>query len=541
MLRTPVLCLSPIVLSLLTPGHVTAQRIGQEIAVPRHLQDGDEFRIDRSDLLAHGRLLMTAVWTSQEGAGRPLTKGTGAPISDPTDPLVFPRAFNRISARDSNGCAGCHNAPFGQPGGGGDFVTGVFVLGQRFDFATFDASDPIPTKGSMQENGLPATMQSIADFRATIGMFGSGYIELLAREMTADLQRIRDAIPAGGSMPLVTKGVSFGTLSRGANGSWITTQVEGLSRPSVATTGPGDPPNLLIRPFHQSGSVVSLREFTNNAYNHHHGIQSEERFGIGQDPDGDGFVNELTRADVTAVTVFQAVMAVPGRVIPRDRQIEQAVWRGEQLFDSIGCATCHVSSLPLASSRFVEPDPYNPPGNLQSGTVPDYVVDLNDRDLPGPRLQSHHGITDVPAYTDLKLHDICAGPDDPNVEPLNQQAPAGSPDFFAGNRYFLTKKLWGAANEPPYFHHGQFTTLREATLAHDGEARTQKLAYQALTGFEQDCVIEFLKSLQELPPGTRSLVVDERGNPREWPPENGGGHGGGNHGHGHGHGRDDRH
>jgi hypothetical protein len=38
--------------------------------------------------------------------------------------------------------------------------------------------------------------------------------------------------------------------------------------------------------------VVSLRQFSNNAFNHHHGIQSTERLGAGTDPDGDGFVNE---------------------------------------------------------------------------------------------------------------------------------------------------------------------------------------------------------------------------------------------------------
>lgn len=50
--------------------------------------------------------------------------------------------------------------------------------------------------------------------------------------------------------------------------------------------GANTPPSLVIRPFHQAGRVVSLREFSNNAFNHHHGIQSSERFGAGTDPDG---------------------------------------------------------------------------------------------------------------------------------------------------------------------------------------------------------------------------------------------------------------
>ncbi|MBK7930848.1 MAG: hypothetical protein IPJ98_26235 [Bryobacterales bacterium] len=35
--------------------------------------------------------------------------------------------------------------------------------------------------------------------------------------------------------------------------------------------------------------------------------------GLGRvDADGDGFVNELTKDDVTAATLFRAVMAAPG-------------------------------------------------------------------------------------------------------------------------------------------------------------------------------------------------------------------------------------
>ena len=89
------------------------------------------------------------------------------------------------------------------------------------------------------------------------------------------------------------------------------------------------------------------REFTNDALNHHHGIQTRERFGAGADPDGDGFVDETTRADVTAAVIFQAAMAVPGRVIPDNRRIEQAVLLGEQRFARMGCASCHMPSLPL--------------------------------------------------------------------------------------------------------------------------------------------------------------------------------------------------
>src|SRR5262252_7015454 len=233
--------------------------IGREVAISRHLQDGEEFSISLRDLLAHGQKLFTAVWTIEEGGGRPLSKGTGAKLSDPTSPLEFPRNFNRISAPEANSCAGCHNLPFGIPGGGGDIVANVFVLGQRFDFATFDDTDLIPTRGTRDELSLPTRLQSIANSRATLGMFGSGYIEMLARQITEDLQAIRDSTAPGASRPLVSKGISFGVITRTADGRWITTGVKGIAAPSLATSGPANPPSLIIRPFHQAGNVVSIR------------------------------------------------------------------------------------------------------------------------------------------------------------------------------------------------------------------------------------------------------------------------------------------
>jgi hypothetical protein len=504
-----------------TPAAVdNARAIGREVAVPRHLQDGEEYRVGIEALIEHGRNLFAAAWTVEDGGGRPLSKGTGEQLADRRTPLVFPRGFNRISGMDANSCAGCHNAPFGIAAGGGDFVTNVFVLGQRFDFVTFDPADTVPTRGAVDERGRPVTLQTIGNSRSTLGMFGAGFIEMLARQITRDLQAIRDGTPPGESRPLVSKGISFGTIVRTPDGRWDASRVLGLPAASVRSGGSHVPPSLVIRPFHQAGQVVSLREFTNTAFNHHHGIQSTERFGLDTDPDGDGVRNELTRADVTAVTVFQATLQVPGRVIPDDPAIERAVLIGEDRFRAIGCATCHVPSLPLTREGwvFTEPSPFNLPANLRLGEAPTLAVDLTGSRLPGPRLvPGPDGVVHVPAFTDLKLHDITCGRDDPNVERLDMQMSPRSERFRAGNSRFLTRKLWGTANEPPFFHHGQFTTLKEAVLAHCGEALETRHAFQALSTYERGAVIEFLKSLRVLPPGTRHLVVNERNAKKTWP------------------------
>lgn len=476
--------------------------IGVERSVYERLEHGEEYSLHLTEVLRRGRLAFEAQWTPAEGGARPLTTGTGHSLADGGSPLVFPRNFNRVSAMDSNGCAGCHNAPFGISGGGGDFVTGVFVAAQRFDFATFDHSDGVVKRGAVREDGTFSTLGDIGNYRATIGMFGSGFIEMLARQMTADLQAIRDSLVPGAAATLESKGVEFGVLSRANDGSWYTSQVEGLPPQSLASSAPDDPPSLVIRPFHQSGSVVSIREFTNNAFNHHHGMQSVERFGDGIDADGDGVVNELTTADITAAVLYQATLPVPQQIVPKNPRIRRAVQQGELLFNDVGCADCHIPALPLVDEGwiFTEPNPYNPPGNLQSDKVVSIEVDLSHSALPGKRPKPRRGVLWVRAFTDLKLHDITTGFGDPTTEAIDINQPAGSPEFLGGNRSFLTKKLWGSANERPYFHHGKFTTLRDATLAHAGEAAESRTAFENLDATDQDRVIEFLKSLQVVRP-----------------------------------------
>jgi Di-haem oxidoreductase, putative peroxidase len=514
-------------------------QIGREVAIPIHLQDGEEFTIPIGHLIQYGAQLFNAKFTIQEGAGRPLSKGNGAPISDPSSPLVFPRNFDRLSSPEANACSGCHNAPVS--GAGGDRVTEVFVLAQRFDHLTFDHNDGITTRGATDESGKFVTMDNATNDRKTIGMNGSGFVEMLARQMTADLQAERDGTPPGNSALLTSKGISFGTLTHNADGSWNTSKVQGLAAPSLSSKGT-TPPSLIIRPLHQVGNIVSIRQFSTNAFNHHHGMQAEERFGLNEDPDGDGVTNELTTADLTAVSLFQATLSVPGRVIPNNPAVERANLMGEAVFNTIGCATCHAT-LPLTSNNnpglpgqpgwiYFEPNPYNPATgpnspNLQLGpanypvSAPALTVDLTSKELPPPRLRAHHGAVLVEAYTDLKLHDISATSDpkmDPECEPLDQNQPAGSPGFFAGNCKFITRKLWGFYNQGGAFmHHGKFTTAREAVEAHHGEAEDSRVKFEQLSPEKQSDVIEFLKSLQVLPPGSKSLVVDEHGNPKEWP------------------------
>jgi CxxC motif-containing protein (DUF1111 family) len=60
---------------------------------------------------------------------------------------------------------------------------------------------------------------------------------------------------------------------------------------------------------------------------------------------------------------------------------------------------------------------------------------------------------------------------------------------------FLTENLWGVGSTARYLHDGCATTLTEAILEHDGEARRSRDAFSALSPSSQRDVIAFLENL----------------------------------------------
>ena len=482
-------------LAAIKGGIVNAQdstiKIGERPTLDEHINQADieSGKIGFEDLLEIGEEIFAARWTTLDGQGRPAATGAGAPTW--RNPLHnFP--FIRTSGPDATSCADCHHQPF--VGGAGGFVANVFVLAQTLDPVT----DSVSAEFSNERN--------------TLGMNGSGAIEMLAREMTADLIRLREsaksrAMRSGRSqtVQLTTKGVSFGQLTAHPNGAVDTSQVDGVD------------PDLIIKPFHQKGVVNSLRVFTVNAYNHHHGMQAVERFGAGQkdnrgnviatnDFDEDDVADEMSAGDITAATLFQAAMNIPGRIIPNDPARRMAAQRGESMFASIGCADCHIPALGLNSRFYTEPNPYNPPGNLRPQDVGRPIIFDLARDIPSPRLErtNRPGIgAVVRAYTDLKRHVIC---DEQDPFYCNERiVQSGVP-----TNQFITRKLWDVGNTAPYGHRGDLTTITEAILHHAGEARPQRERFAALPKYNQDEIVEFLKQLRVLPNGAPRELTDSQ-------------------------------
>jgi cytochrome c5 len=355
----------------------------------------------------------------------------------------------------------------------------VFVRAQELDFVDFD--NQFDDRKEV-EVGAAIDLQNVANERGTVGMFGSGLIELLAREMTADLHDIRDEALNSSSKSgqpvaadLVTKGIRFGSITAHPSGAIDTTLVVGVDY------------DLVIRPFHQKGVVASLRGFTNNALNHHHGLQTYERTGAGKDPDGDGVRNEITPGDTTALVVFQATLPMPTQRVATDDDQKRRVASGKALFDSVGCSACHVQEMPLKSLIFTEPGPYNSGKDLVPGKV-DALLEIDLADYSPTLKQNSDGEYLIPVFTDLKRHKMG---DELNNELLEQDdVPTDE---------WLTKKLWGFVSEPPFLHHGRATLISEAIEAHGGDSQPSRDAFMGLSEDDRNAIIEFLKTLVIVP------------------------------------------
>src|SRR5206468_2185726 len=95
---------------------------------------------------------------------------------------------------------------------------------------------------------------------------------------------------------------------------------------------------------------------------------------------------------------------------------------GQEVFNTIGCVKCHISSYTTRS-----------------------------------RIAALNGVTIFP-YSDFLLHD------------MGEQLGDGITQGSASGRDFRTAPLWGVRYRPVLLHDGRARTLSDAILLHGGEA-----------------------------------------------------------------------
>jgi hypothetical protein len=431
----------------------------------------------------------------------------------------------RVTGPNGTACNACHLRPFDD--GAGEAAANV----HRDTFRTGQVSQFVQ--------------------RNTPHLFAPGAIQRLAEEMTDDLKadlgrlRARACAQRGGqhAEALDAKGVGFGVLRATGSGSpcvvtFNTDGVQGVDfAPNPQSPTPNEP-DLVIKPFQWKGSVGFLRDFNRGASHNELGMQAVEIAGDGVDGDFDGVVDEMTIGDQTALAVYLAAQPRPtsllelddlGLIVPLSSAQKAAILRGRQVFDQIGCDTCHRQSLTIDRPIFSEPsqsafyrDKLFPAGQdpVSRGVDPRFAVSFDlTRQQPdnvlrngsgqvvfrlGSLQRDRFGRGVVELFGDLKRHEMgprltepvneIAGDDtSPNpTAPLNRHTPSK----------FLTENLWGVGGTAPYMHDGRATTLAEAILEHStdapndpSEAKASRLAYLGRPDSDKRALIAFLSNL----------------------------------------------
>jgi CxxC motif-containing protein (DUF1111 family) len=330
-------------------------------------------------------------------------------------------AFNATS------CAVCHNIP---AIGGSGLILEVRA-GYRDETGAFRTFDPsgetlmhlfsTPTHGC--QPGIPAQATIVAR-RAPIPLFGAGLVEAIPDETLLALEdpvdRDRDGI--SGRAAIVRDADTGGTR---------------------------------VGRFGWKAQHATLIAFGADAYRNEMGITNdlfptEVAFGIHPEqirlcdphPDPEDLADRQTgRRGIDNFAAFMRFLApLPrGEAGPR----EQA---GEQIFQSSGCASCHVPVLHT-----------------------------------GPSASPVFHRQPVPLFSDLLLHDVATGD--------------GIPQAAATEHEIRTPALWGLRFRRPLLHDGSAVTIEDAIRRHGGEAERARRLFESLDDPAKQSLLAFLRSL----------------------------------------------
>ncbi len=423
--------------------------------------------------IARGRQIFQRKFTAGQGLGPRTGDGQGAIELD-----------GSIGAGLSDSCAACHGRPFGSAGTGGNVHTRP-------------------------------------ESRDAPHLFGLGLVEMLADEITGELRGLRTQAIASAlqqgipvSLPLTAKGISYGTISALGDGSLDTSAVVGVNA------------DLRVRPFFADGRTISIREFVAGAFNAEMGLEAFDPDLVAaaahqdvttpagmrlsgsidtidasvasselDDPDGDGVRDEVPASLLDATEFYLLNYFRPGQ----GRTSAQSS-AGLGVFQSIGCANCHIRTLVIehdrrvadVDTRFDELRSNRVFNSLYALATPRFSSFDDGSGMPPIKaaLNSQFEVRGI--FADFRRHDLGAAFHERNFD--------GSVTTL-----FMTEPLWGVASTAPYGHDGRSQTLEDVILRHGGEAQASRDAFVSLNAKRRDQLLAMLGTLTLFsPPDTAS-------------------------------------
>ncbi len=314
-------------------------------------------------------------------------------------------------------------------------------------------------------------------------LWGLGWVELLAKEMSAELKNQAEQLKQKAIntkqaqwVELMVQGISFGKLKADGLGVFNFDEVEGVDI------------DLEIKPFAWKGVFSDIRSFVLVSLQKHFSLEAQELVG-GLDKDQDGVVSEISSGQVSALVAFLATMDVPQIEIPTEGvyqhiepigdveyvQSPELTWRwqeGRQLFEEIGCSGCHQPFLRLRSSIY----------KVDEWTT----IDLSKQGAkPIPQREGDFYL--VPVFSDFKRHK------------MGQKLKSKGSEMGVDAESYLTRRLWGLSQSAPYLHLGEALTFDEAIEGHMSEGSEALFAGEHFFSLKEDqksSLRVFLQSLR---------------------------------------------
>ena len=332
---------------------------------------------------------------------------------------------------NAQSCRECHqNVVTGGASQVAELRSGRLENGQFFESLGGTLIQSRATHPDLVERVIPE--DAIRTFRISTNTLGNGFVEAIAN---STLLAIRDKQPAE---------------MRGSAVIVPVLEANGTSR---------------IGRFGWKSQHASLESFSADAYLNEMGITSplfpEENtssgryvgFGSGYDPVADP---EDDGEDVVAFADFMRATKAPPR-----GPISDDVLAGEALFNKIGCAVCHTSSITTAK-----------PGAKINGSAFTVPTALGNKIIH--------------PYSDFLLHDIKTGDGIP-ILPL--------PEYSSTANQIRTAPLWALRTRNRLMHDGLSFTKQDAIQRHGGQATGVTNNYNTLSAGEKDQLVVFLDSL----------------------------------------------
>ena len=326
------------------------------------------------------------------------------------------------------GCAECHTNPVS---GGISQITELRA--GKFNGLVFTEH---PGGSLIQSRASDASIQeyvmdgyNVQTFRTSLNLLGDGFVEAVANDTLIALSQ-NQFFQSGGR---------------------ISGQI--VAVPVVEANGV-----LRVGRFGWKNQHASLLSFAGDAYVNEMGI-TNPLFPIENSSNGDpvDVFDPLPDVESLEDTDGFALFMRSTKAPPRG-SVTAAAISGEQTFNAIGCAICHVSTLRTA-----------PTGTLINGGTLAVSPALGDK--------SFH------PFGDFLLHDVGTG--DGIVQNGGQST----------RNKVRTAPLWGVRTRNRLMHDGESLTFTDAILRHRGEAQFVTNRFNTLTSTEKRNLVAFLRSL----------------------------------------------